>query len=591
MTAKWMSLGSILIIASGCLGGAQGESAPKGESSVTKPQSSQIPGNQGKGISGGNGSELPGNRDTKKPANVRLHVSSLPLPRPGTDNNPINVDAFVAAWLSEAKMLYGESSIYKARGSSSPPNVSEIERCVNECPRHYSTLTCHYFCWHPSSRDVGFDWPNIRGCLTKPNSDVYQGFFPKIFDYCMYQEDYFEWVPGEFYLRPNEPLIRARKMANTRSDRVGVLGYMNAQQEDAFKFVMYNWYNPFAFRQDDEQAVLDQFYQKHPEVNLSHKVDRADKLRHEKFDQFVTLMASYDDSAPDISEWKLNHPSQISAGHDHTCALENGRVVCWGKDIRERGWLKNFEFPPQENIQVSAGRDGTCVLYSEGLRCLKNGESYIRELPPYKNPIQVSYGDSQRSCALERGGRAFCWEFSNYHDSRQTGYGTGMIQVSTSGSGVGCVVMAAGKDSTYNINCNFGGGWSVLSPNRVGDYPYNYQTYAPLLNNVLQVSAGYGFACVLTEDRVYCWGNSNQFGELTVPPLRKPMQVSAGLNHACALDQDGVHCWGDNSHGQSTVPPLRNPFQVSAGGHHTCALDLDGPHCWGDNSYGQSKIP
>jgi hypothetical protein len=153
---------------------------------------------------------------------------------------------------------------------------------------------------------------------------------------------------------------------------------------------------------------------------------------------------------------------------------------------------------------------------------------------------------------------------------------------------------------------------------------------APLLEDVVEISAGQSHTCAVTASQdVLCWG-SNGFGQLGVPitqasrssyPIKvelgaKAMHVASGGNHSCAVMTDGqVKCWGSNDRGQlgrgtlvpsgtvgAVAPPQRNVALwgavdiLSAGATFTCAGvragDLNGlPRrrffCWGENIYGQ----
>ena len=91
--------------------------------------------------------------------------------------------------------------------------------------------------------------------------------------------------------------------------------------------------------------------------------------------------------------------------------------------------------------------------------------------------------------------------------------------------------------------------------------------------NVIQVDAGYWFACALTSDhRAYCWGDNThgQLGSLVTDTEGKcfrggrcsPIpaevfggrvwrEISAGEQHACGLTMEGeVYCWGSRAEGR-----------------------------------------
>ena len=126
------------------------------------------------------------------------------------------------------------------------------------------------------------------------------------------------------------------------------------------------------------------------------------------------------------------------------------------------------------------------------------------------------------------------------------------------------------------------------------------------------ISAGDGFACGITGQGTYCWGE-NAFGQLgdgsttakLLPALVSVpfVSLSAGAQHTCGRVPGGtVRCWGEGSDGQvgdgsgaSRSAPTSGPsgsfVMVTSGGSHSCALATNGTaHCWGSNSNGQLGI-
>lgn len=126
------------------------------------------------------------------------------------------------------------------------------------------------------------------------------------------------------------------------------------------------------------------------------------------------------------------------------------------------------------------------------------------------------------------------------------------------------------------------------------------------------VAVGDMSACALNSfGNVYCWGDSQGYGELftselgfTHPRLAmlpgKASSIVAGWNHFCALVTGVPYCWGDNYFGQiqpegpaEVLVPTRVELpsaiqQLSLGHDHSCALLVDATvYCWGDNSAGQ----
>jgi alpha-tubulin suppressor-like RCC1 family protein len=148
------------------------------------------------------------------------------------------------------------------------------------------------------------------------------------------------------------------------------------------------------------------------------------------------------------------------------------------------------------------------------------------------------------------------------------------------------------------------------------------------LANVVQVSAGAGFACAIDVSKaLYCWG-WNPYGQLgngslggpdndgvaspqPVVGLTNVVTVAAGRTSACAIadgpDGKGAYCWGSNTNGETGIgttgtnepTPSRvmlmgtlPPVQVVVGSAHACALLEDGSvQCWGANINLQLSMP
>jgi len=254
---------------------------------------------------------------------------------------------------------------------------------------------------------------------------------------------------------------------------------------------------------------------------------------------------------------------QVSAGADHTCALDDTGVQCWGSNLSDQTTVPALSNP----VQVSAGYYHTCALDDTGVQCWGLNTSGRTTVPALSNPVQVNAGGGH-TCAIDDTG-VQCWGRNDYGQTTVPAL-SNPVQVSAGD------IHTCALDDT-GVQC-----WGRNK---------NRQTIVPALSNPVQVSAGYEHTCALDDTGVQCWGNDEK-GQSTVPPLSNPVQLEAGENHTCALDDTGVQCWGAGKlYSQSTVPALSNPVQVSAGRFHTCALDNTGVQCWGWNDYGQTTVP
>jgi alpha-tubulin suppressor-like RCC1 family protein len=167
------------------------------------------------------------------------------------------------------------------------------------------------------------------------------------------------------------------------------------------------------------------------------------------------------------------------------------------------------------------------------------------------------------------------------------------------------------------------------TPGLVGyaKYPAQVQTSYGVLQNVVRVSAGFGFTLALTASgEVYAWGftqanlggpttGSTSSTEVATPiiradngqPLSNIVAISAGYFVSLALDSSGhVWAWGDNRYGElgqgnnsnyvgavevqgsiGTAGPLSNIKMIAAGEWHCLALDAEGKvWSWGSGQNG-----
>jgi alpha-tubulin suppressor-like RCC1 family protein len=255
----------------------------------------------------------------------------------------------------------------------------------------------------------------------------------------------------------------------------------------------------------------------------------------------------------------------VSSGWDHTCALDDTGVHCWGRNGDDQATVPNTLVNP---VAVSAGGYHSCALDANGVSCWGSGGGGQTTVPALVNPVAVSAGGNH-TCALDDSG-VQCWGDDTYGQRAVPG---------------GLVNPVAVSASFYNTCALDDNGVTCWGENNFG------QTTVPTLANPVAVSAGGYHTCALDDNGVTCWGRSGE-GQTTVPTLSNPVAVSAGGLHTCALDDNGVTCWGRSGEGQTAVSELLNPKVVSAGWFHTCALDDTGVHCWGSaNGQDQNAVP
>jgi alpha-tubulin suppressor-like RCC1 family protein len=326
-------------------------------------------------------------------------------------------------------------------------------------------------------------------------------------------------------------------------------------------------------------------------------------------------------------------------GTYHICALANGAVECWGRNIS--GQLGNIStansrVPVQVwgmttgRQAVQAGFQHACALVAGGARCwgangsgqLGDGSGADSDVPldvqGLSSGVQAIATGGGHTCAIVNGG-ARCW---GLNDSGQLGRGSigaivnSGVPFDVQGLSTGVQAITAGMSHT----CALANGgvrcwgkntkWKPGDPT-IGDSPVPFDVTG-LSSGVQAIAGSDDHTCALVNGGVRCWGTGSwgQLGDGTATGYLIPVQVqglssgvqaiAGGGSHTCALVSGGVQCWGYNGSGQLGDGSTNNglvPVQVlglssgvqgiGAGTRHTCAIVGGDLQCWGSNVYGQ----
>lgn len=165
--------------------------------------------------------------------------------------------------------------IAKPTATTAPVAALDVPTCVAACPDNWSDIVCHFYCWMPAYDSV---WPNIRGCFTnlaregipdegstttKPIVRKLRPF-PEIYDYCTYESYDAVTQSQDINQGPNwDPAVINAKKRNPD----GVLTYVDTAKtpqgydlRDAFKHVMFTWYEVDAYDKGDQAKAISAFY-------------------------------------------------------------------------------------------------------------------------------------------------------------------------------------------------------------------------------------------------------------------------------------------------------------------------------------------
>ncbi|MDO4684630.1 MAG: hypothetical protein Q4B06_02905 [Candidatus Saccharibacteria bacterium] len=341
-----------------------------------------------------------------------------------------------------------------------------------------------------------------------------------------------------------------------------------------------------------------------------------------------------------ISPYKVDlhglQAEQISTSLTDTCAIAGGKVYCWGQT------KKGYE--PDSTSRNSYEVHGSYITAHPTEINLAHLGVKPEDLRDYTKP-------ANGYCTTSTTRSVYCWGYgsTNNNSLGQIGDGTTInrrtamsIQGKHSSSPLRSEAFSQ-VATGLNHACALGGGkvycWGANNHGQLGNgktgtphspYPALIDTSASssLRNNlVTYIAAGKDNTCVISEGKIYCWGNNNYRqssgssagGVAAHRPMaidmssshsslrnKTAVQLALGSEHSCALANDNtIHCWGRNNHGQlgnGTNTDSASPRQVdtagvlngkkittiTAGYNHTCAFTSDKlVRCWGANNHGQ----
>ncbi len=339
---------------------------------------------------------------------------------------------------------------------------------------------------------------------------------------------------------------------------------------------------------------------------------------------------------------------QVDAGTGgQSCAVYNGAAKCWGNNINGVLGLGDNNPPVSTNMPlqvidldmgvtaISAGGEHTCAIQGGAAKCWGSNVNAALGLggnPPISTntPRQVIDLDmgvtaisagTNHTCAVQNA-VAKCWGNNTYG---QVGVLMTGADVTTATEvvqlGGGVTAISAGGEHTCAIKSEAAYCWGRNTNGILGvsetDFPESSQPrqVANLNSGVTAISAGRDHTCAIQGGAAQCWGsNANAalgLGDNPLVSTNMPLQVmgldvdvtaiSAGTNYTCAVQRGAAKCWGSNANGQVDVSVAREDVRtarqveqlgvgvtaISTAENHTCAIQNKALQCWGSNENGR----
>jgi len=338
------------------------------------------------------------------------------------------------------------------------------------------------------------------------------------------------------------------------------------------------------------------------------------------------------------TQQSINIFSAIALGEAHTCALNSqSNLSCWGRN--DFSQLGNNQLNILTNVtDIAAGANHTCAINDAKLYCWGKddigqlGGSNLSQNKPVidLNQVAVMATGEAHTCANHTVyGLPYCWGNNDFGQLGPSAVAGGQVNFTQLSS---VSIMAAGKRHTCAVGNYIGQNglycWGLNDVAQLGNmtnattnFPNPIPQPVANLTDISALAAGSGHTCAVGKYNgtagLYCWGynahgqlgttngmGSSYFSQPQKADIDIVTVLAAGWQHTCGIGTrngvTGLYCWGRNNFGQigssnttATAVPVLVPIpgtviSVRAGANHTCALNSQGQlYCWGSNSEGQ----
>lgn len=320
---------------------------------------------------------------------------------------------------------------------------------------------------------------------------------------------------------------------------------------------------------------------------------------------------------------------KITGHHNHTCALIDGGVMCFGDNSYfAMAHATDTEWATPAYIaglgagsgvtDISSDYGNNYAVLSGGLMAWGDSYGTPTWLFAAASGVTAVASGYQHSCALVNGG-VKCWGNNNFGQLGDgTTVGLGPVDVVGLGAGSGVTAIMAG----YTHSCAIIGStvkcWGSGVKGELGDgLAADSSTPVTVLGisgTISTFTAGSNITCVTSSNNdVQCWGRYvNGFGGLTQYNTATVLTdfsanstaVAGNYDTGCAIKNGDVYCVGGNMNYQAGVDssahqhvpkliqgiPTGAAQKIFSSYGVSCAIVTGGAFCWGDNQKGQAGI-
>jgi len=286
-------------------------------------------------------------------------------------------------------------------------------------------------------------------------------------------------------------------------------------------------------------------------------------------------------------------PTDMSTIDDHSCAIDNQGVICWGSSQNNQNVVPSLSNP--KKVLVIA--DNNCALDDSGVVCWGGTSPSVASSPRLVHARDFTTYD-QDACAIDDTG-VVCWGGNVLSGVRRLPDIVNAISVIMNSSLI-CVIdkLDSGNNASkcwnnnllsqdlgpaVSLEANLTASQASINPQRLemGSNNYCFSTD----NNIY--STGCGVGNYMQPENI-----TNRFGELAV------FDIAVGFNHVCRISGIDLlrylDCW-DSLDARNIVPlPMSNEFdrvptpakleRIVSGLNQNCVYQstLDRFYCWGN---------